>query len=285
MHINKVHYFIDSELTKIKPIISISSTNEESLIMLENQKKWCITPRINPSAKLRLFCFPYAGGGTTIYSDWADLLPMAIELVCIQPPGRGTHFNTSCINDMELMTSQLASAITPLLDKPFVFFGHSLGSRVAFELAAKLKSLNYNLPNHFIASGSRAPHKRVNKRPIHNLTNKEFIAELKRLNGTPTVILENQELMEFLMPMLRADFEIAYSHQYEGKQKINCPVSIFGGTEDKDVSLDDLNSWTDLFSQENEIQTFKNGHFFIDSMREQVLKSVCIILERVLSKL
>lgn len=253
--------------------------------MIDNQKKWCVTPKPNPSAKIRLFCFPYAGGGPATFSGWERSLPKNIELVAIQPPGRGSHLLDSCIDDMTQMVTQLIRMISPLLDKPYVFFGHSLGSKIAFELLRHLKAHNYPLPKHFIASGSKGPKEQSEKRAIYALSDNQFIAELERLNGTPKEILQNRELMEILLPMLKADFKIAHTYQCNRDEKFNCDVTVFGGTQDKDVSNEDLAAWCELFSQNSEIHRFEGGHFFVDSLQEEVLDKVTHILKEVFSKI
>jgi len=158
---------------------------------------------------LRLICFPYAGGGIRTYLPWADSLPADVELVAVQPPGRGAFLDTPAFNEMNALVSALYHQILPLLDRPYVLFGHSLGSRVAFELLVQLQRQQQALPKLFIASGSNSPDSIRTKSKTFHLPDAEFIAELARMNGTPQEVLANAELMSLLLPLLRSDFEIA----------------------------------------------------------------------------
>jgi medium-chain acyl-[acyl-carrier-protein] hydrolase len=121
------------------------------------KSKWFVIPKPNTNADLKLICFPYAGGGASTYIPWIKDLPYNVELIIIQSPGRGTRINESPYVNIHSLISNLIKAIPDILDKPYILFGHSLGSRIAFELMRHLKILNYAPPQHFIASGSGGP--------------------------------------------------------------------------------------------------------------------------------
>lgn len=249
------------------------------------KNKWFVIPRPNANADLRIICFPYAGGGVSTFQSWVKSIPMNVELVIIQAPGRGERFGEQAYSSMNLLLDDLIRVIPNILNKPYILFGHSLGSRVAFELMNRLKELNYSLPKHFIASGSRGPQHRSLKKPIYNLPNEEFINELKMLNGTPQAVLENKELMELFLPLLAADFKIADTYCYLGNIRFNCQISVFGGEDDVDISLLKLNSWGDLFTTDANVELFPGNHFFIDSHNDLVLKKINTIIQDCLHKL
>ena len=236
--------------------------------------KLFVRPKVNINAELRIICFPYAGGGISTFLPWVKLLPDNVELVIIQPPGRGTRYNETAHNNMEDLISELIQYIPDILDVKYIFFGHSLGSRVAFELMVQLKKLNLTLPEHFIVSGSRGPQVECIKKSIYNLPDSDFIAELKLLNGTPDDIINNAELMEIFLPLLRADFKIASTYLFKGKIKFSCPISIFYGDEDIENSFVTKDSWEDFFKNKLVCQSFPGDHFFIDTHTELVIDKV-----------
>ena len=241
---------------------------------MSNKNKWFIIPKPNPSADLKLICFPYAGGGVNVFTSWSKYLPENIELIIVQTPGRGSHMTAKPYINMEELIQNLLREVIVHFKKPYILFGHSLGSRVAFALMNEAYKLYNSLPLHFIASGSRSPHKKLITEPIYNLPTDDFIQKLKILNGTPNEVLENRELMNFFLPVLRADFKIADEYIYRGKTKFNCPISVLTGEYDIGVTLGDAKSWGDLFTQKVSVHTIPGDHFFINSHRDIVLKKI-----------
>jgi surfactin synthase thioesterase subunit len=231
--------------------------------------KWFWIPRPVMLPKLRLFCFPYAGGSATTYYPWATMLNSEVELVAIQPPGRSNRINETAYCDMHEMVDDLIKSIIPLLNVPFIFFGHSLGSRVAYELATRLKTLELPTPIQFFASGSGAPHIIRTKNQLYNLPEDEFINELQRLGGTPKEVLQNRELMQLVLPLLRADFQIAEAYVSD-KIVLNCPIAILAGTEDVSVDHTHLECWKELTPFACEIQYIPGDHFFIEKSKHLV---------------
>lgn len=244
-------------------------------------QKWFLTPQEKPSAKIRLFCFPYAGGGCSTYLPWGKELHNEVELVVVQPPGRGARIMDPLFDDMEKLVAELYLAIQSKLDIPYVFFGHSLGSRVAFELLTLIADNKQPLPLHFFASGSRAPHIPFTGEKSYSLPEESFKEKLKNLNGTPPEILENDELMALFIPILRADFRIAETYHHTQHKQFTIPLSILGGDKDSGVTEEHLNRWKNLFIEESKIYKIIGDHFFIDSNS----KSVLPILNRVLAQL
>jgi len=155
--------------------------------------KWFTRPIPRINAQLRLFCLPYAGGSAAIYTPWSQQLDPSVELIAVQPPGRGNRIFEVPYTSMEDFVADLAKFIRPLLNVPYALFGHSLGSRVAIELARKLSRDGAPEPMFFFASGSRAPHIMHDRPTTHLLPDDEFIQELRNLNGTPEAILNNKE--------------------------------------------------------------------------------------------
>ncbi len=247
--------------------------------------KWFIIPKPKSKVDLKLICFPYAGGNSSTYMSWAKYLPENVELIIVQPPGRGSRIFEPIYSDMKSLISDLLWLIPEHLNTPYILLGHSLGSRIAFELMVQLNKLKFPLPLHFIASGSRAPHLASDKKRIFNLPDKEFISELKKLNGTPKDVLENNELMELLLPMLRADFKIAENYCYSGSEIFNCPISLLAGNDDIDITLSMLEGWVDHFTEIKNIYIVSGNHFFIDNNTEAVIQKINEVIQQSLSNL
>jgi surfactin synthase thioesterase subunit len=167
---------------------------------------------------------------------------------------------------------------------PYVVFGHSLGSRVAFELCNRLAKVQLPLPRFFIGSGSRAPHLASLKKPTYDLPDAEFMQELSELNGTPKEVLHNHELMQLLLPLLRADFKIADTYQAQAVQH-PFPIWVFHGEQDVGITADQLQSWTELSSVECTFSYFPGDHFFVMEHSNRVVPQVVAVTQQVLSRL
>ncbi|WP_462155251.1 thioesterase II family protein [Pseudoalteromonas piscicida] len=234
--------------------------------------KLFIIPKPNPNAKVRLFCFPYAGGSPAIFTPWIKKAHENIELVFVQLPGRGARLIEPAIDNMPEIIDELMLHLDFITSKPFAFFGHSLGSRISYEFASQLHTKNQLIPSKIFASGSRAPHCLSSGRHLHNLPHDEFITELRDLNGTPKEVLENEELMELLLPLLRADFKIADT--YVAKQlTLPIPIHVFNGIEDS-VQKKHVFAWQELTSQPYQLTEFSGGHFFIHQYADEMISII-----------
>ncbi|RPI74026.1 MAG: putative thioesterase, partial [Desulfobacteraceae bacterium] len=106
---------------------------------ISNGKDWFFIPQPQPAAALRLFCFPFAGGGSVIYYNWPEFFNPKIEIVALRLPGRETRFTEKPFVRMSQLISSLLPALHPLLNKPFAIFGHSMGARIGFDLIRALR--------------------------------------------------------------------------------------------------------------------------------------------------
>lgn len=236
-------------------------------------------PALNP--KLRLFCFPYAGGSIRTYMTWCKHFNSDVEVVLVQPPGRGDRFTEPAHENMTPYIAELMQYASYITDIPYVFFGHSLGSRVAFELSCKLKLLNMSLPVYFIASGSRAPHMKNKNASLYALPDNEFMEQLKKLNGTPKEVLANSELMEVLLPLLRADFNIADNYK-ANKVCMPFPILTLHGEKDHSISTAQACAWRELSSAHHKLIKLPGDHFFINQNQADVLKIISPIVNNAL---
>ncbi|NJO98505.1 MAG: thioesterase [Pleurocapsa sp. CRU_1_2] len=246
---------------------------------------WVTHSRRNPNAKLRLFCFPYAGGGASTFSSWSSSLTSDVEVCPIELPGHGCRLSERLFNRLEPLIKELACALLPYLDKPFAFFGHSMGGLISFELARLLRE-DYNLSLvHLFISGRHAPQIPESKPQIHHLDEPKFINELGRLNGTPKAVLENAELMELFLPILRADFTAIETYVYTPKPRLNCPITVLGGLQDFEIACDDLEAWREQTNANFSMQMFQGDHFFINSNQSTLLQFLNRELSAIVNKI
>jgi medium-chain acyl-[acyl-carrier-protein] hydrolase len=235
-------------------------------------ESWIAFRKPNPEARLRLFCFPYAGAGAAIFRTWSDGLPTYVEVCPIQFPGRGTRLMEAPFTQLSPLVQALAKALGPLLNKPFAFFGHSLGALVGFELARELRRRFGVQPVRLLVSAAHAPQLPRRHQPIHALPEREFLEELRRLKGTREELLEHEELMQIMIPILRTDFAVYESYTYSPEPPLTCCISGIGGLQDLRVNRDDLHAWREQSYAPFSLRMFPGGHFFLNTAQPLLLQ-------------
>jgi surfactin synthase thioesterase subunit/glycosyltransferase involved in cell wall biosynthesis len=228
---------------------------------------WFPSIQESGNAKLRLFCFPYAGGGASAFRGWAGFLPVEIAVCPVRLPGRETRLNEPAFDSMDLLIPRLREAIAPYLDRPFAFFGHSLGAIVAFELARSLKAH----PECLFVSGARAPQLRRDHVPPPPPSDDELIAELRRLNGIPQELIDHQELVQLALPALRADTALYRKYVYQEGPPLACPIRAYGGADDARITRENLENWAVQTTESFKLEVFPGGHFFLQTHRNEFL--------------
>lgn len=233
--------------------------------------RWFACPSPSPRAKLRLFCFPYGGGGATIYHSWARYLPETIEVVAIQPPGRENRIGEAPYRRVAPMIEDMAVEILPLLDKPFVFFGHSMGALLAYELAACLRRQHgpSKLPLHLYASSHFAPQIPRTSRTFE-MSDADFQEQVRFLNGTPREVLASRELMELVLPTLRADFELCETYEWKPQPPLECTITAYAGLQEGEYTQE-FRAWSEQTSAGFQMRMFPGDHFYLNSARELLL--------------
>ena len=240
--------------------------------------QWIAFPRQNPHARLRLFCFPYAGGSSLIFRKWVDSLPASIELCPVRLPGREGRARETPYHHLHSLVEATYEGIQSYLDKPFAFFGHSMGAILSYHLTHYARHKCGLEPAHLFISGRRAPQFTDEQTPTYKLPDKEFIEDLQRLNGTPREVLENHELMQMMIPLLRADFEVCQTYQYAPLPVLSCPITAYGGLQDADVSRENLAGWREHTTGTFTLRMLPGDHFFINSSTPLLLRTLAAVL-------
>lgn len=238
-----------------------------------------IKPRTDP--KIRLFCFPYAGGGASIFYSWPNFLPPEIEVCGIQLPGRESRIREPLMTQLMPIVEQIGRALMHHLDRPFAFFGHSMGALLGFEVARYLSKQQAPCPVHLFFSAHTAPHVLQRTSSIYELPEKDFLKALYTIGGTPKEVLDNKELMDIMLPILRADFTICETYTYIEDEPLNSSVTVFGGIGDKMVSYEDLVAWRKQTSGNFNIHMLPGNHFFLCSSQTMLLSLLQFNLQEV----
>jgi medium-chain acyl-[acyl-carrier-protein] hydrolase len=231
-----------------------------------------------PSARIRLFCFPHAGGGASLFHTWSEGLSQEIEVCPLQLPGREERLSDRPFSTMSSLLEALTPLLLPYLDMPYAFFGHSMGAIISFELAHYFSRIHSLEPVHLFVSGRRAPQIPNPDPPTHNLPEPEFIEELRRLKGTPEEVLQNEELLHVLLPLLRADFTLCETYSSTHENPLTCPLSVFGGLQDPDVSREDIRAWREQTRGPFKMRFFRGDHFFLQKEQVSLLHALTLDL-------
>lgn len=249
------------------------------IIQCESKKSpWFVQFKRHHQPKLRLFCFPYAGGNAGLFEPWGSAFE-GIDVIAVQLPGRSSRISEKPLESMAEIVTQLIVELSCFRDLPFVFFGHSNGALICFELARELQRRGIDGLEHIILSAKRAPHLPRVRPNTYDLPYEAFIEELRSIDGTPEAMLNNRGLMDLFLPILRADFKVGETHKYCADIKLRSAASIFWGRLDADIPEADIQAWqADIESADIEYTEFSGDHFFIHSQQQLVLEKVSRIL-------
>jgi medium-chain acyl-[acyl-carrier-protein] hydrolase len=232
-------------------------------------------PRRAP-ARLRLFCFPFAGGGVSTYAQWWRTVPPDVEVLGIQLPGRELRTNEPSMRDCSNIIAACFAAIVDQLTLPYALFGHSMGGLIAFEVAAAIEATaECPAPGHLFISARGVPAITAQPNWHHLRSDAHFLAGLAdQFGGVTSEVLAQPELVELLLPALRADVEAVERYVPVPGRRVRCPVTIFGGQSDQWPSVDALAAWQGWCEQPITVSVFDGGHFFINSAREAVTRQI-----------
>lgn len=232
-----------------------------------------LVPR-GSGSKIRLFCFPFAGGGASAYWSWIAELSPDIEIVALQLPGRESRWGELAYSQMAPLIHQLAGDLKPLFVPPFAFFGHSMGSFIAFELARELRRRGQPSPERLIVSAARAPQVPDPDKPLHVRGDDELLRELRRLDGIPRELMDYPELLQVLVPTLRSDLKLCETYAYSDEPPLECSISAFGGEQDSKVPRAFLEAWRYHTKRDFRLRIFPGSHFYLKPAQKELLDVV-----------
>lgn len=225
---------------------------------------WLVSWNRKTTPRMRLFCFPYAGGNGQIFKSWVDSLPDCIEVIGIELPGRGRRFSEPFIHDMGRAVDLLYESIKGYLNLPFAFYGHSNGALLVFELTKKIVSTLGISPKKVFIAAKRAPHLGP-EYPLHTLNDQDFIEVIRGYKGTPLQVFANPELLELYLPILRADFALSENYIFTHQQPLAVEAVLIAGSQDQIASVEDVFAWGGLFCSPPDREIVVGDHFFLNT--------------------
>ncbi|HML59405.1 MAG TPA: thioesterase domain-containing protein [Solidesulfovibrio sp.] len=228
-----------------------------------------ICAEVFADADMRLFCLPYAGAGASLYRSWSRIFPASIQVCPVQLPGREERLGEPCQTTVGGLVEGLMEALPPYLDRPYALFGHSLGAKIAFELCRTLLGDGYTPPRILAVSACRAPHL-PEPAPIHNLSRDGFVSGLKRYSEDAGLLQENPELLELLLPLLRADFLADESYAFYGDGALPVPIEAFYGVDDPEATLPEVRAWDAYTTAGFRLTAVDGKHLYVRDRKEDV---------------
>jgi medium-chain acyl-[acyl-carrier-protein] hydrolase len=226
--------------------------------------------KADPRAHQRLFCLPYAGGGSAAFRGWADSLPATIDVCPVVLPGREHRMREPAVADLPALADAILTAITPLIRRtPYAIYGHSMGAWLAFELARAARRRRLPGPDHLFVGARQAPHVPSAHPPLSHLDRDAFIAGVQeRYQAIPEALLAQPAILDMFLPTLRADFGALDTYRFAEEPPLDLPITAFRGARDSIVAPEGLRAWSQHTTGAFVQHTMPGGHFFLDEDRD-----------------
>jgi surfactin synthase thioesterase subunit len=240
--------------------------------------------RLGPAreAESRLFCFPFAGGSAAVFVGWGDALGPQMEVWAAQPRGRGSRLRETLHRSVSEIVEDYLVVLREHVDRPFAFYGHSLGGLVAFEATRRLHAEGLPLPEHLFVGASAPPVLGLLHPRIHDLPDEPFVAAVQeRYSGIPQSVLNEPELMELFLPALKADFAAHETFDRSRLTRVSCPITAFAGLEDTIIQPAMMEEWARHTDSSFTLHAVPGDHFFLSTSRDLVLSRIRTVMERI----
>jgi len=210
-----------------------------------------------------LFCLPFAGGSSYAFREFQRRADSAVRVTPIELPGRGKRYNEPLVTDIHNLADDIFRQIKDDLGTPYAIYGHSMGSLLSYLLSLKIQAHGLPLPNHVFVSGRGGPSVTYEDENVHNLPKHQFIEKLREIGGSSDEILNDEKLMDFFEPIIRADFQAVQSFCYTRQPLLEVGITCMIGTDDKKTSLDQAKAWSRESTQPCDVIEYAGNHFFI----------------------
>lgn len=227
----------------------------------------------DPQSKIRLVCFPHAGGSASFYFSASRALRGDVEVLAVQYPGRQDRRAEPCVTSITELADCIFRVLRSMSGPPLALFGHSMGAITAFEVARRLEREMGAVAVRLFVSGRRAPSRHYDEY-VHLRDDQGILTEVKALNGTDARVFDNEEIMRMSLPSLRGDYRAIESYRGGEGVQVSCPISMLVGDSDPRVTLDDALAWRTHTTAEFDSHIFPGGHFYLGAQQSQVLKLI-----------
>lgn len=222
---------------------------------------------------IQLFCLPYAGGSKYSYRGFERQAPRNMHVVPVELPGRGARSHEPLLTDLHALTEDVYAQIRERLNEPYALYGHSMGALLAYLLTRKILTQNVPAPLHLFCTGAGGPSRLLDEPPRYGLPRPAFIAKIRELGGSPDEVLNNELLMNFFEPILRADFEAVDTYTYQPAEPFDIPVSVLTGLSER-VTRDEALLWQQETTRKLYLRHLPGNHFFIFDYQTEILEII-----------
>jgi len=227
--------------------------------------KLIVRPHRSADPRMRVICFPHAGAGAAIFHKWAQEMPPGVELCALRLPGRENRLDELAHTRLDQVADELRPALTPLLDRPFVLFGHCSGSIVAYDLAQRLRAWGAPQPAMLVVSAISGPSMRAASEAMYNLPSDAFLRKVAAYGGLDSAVLGDPELIRMFEPTLRADFRLAEEAELMSNGALEVPIVAISGRSDPFVDPLGLLAWHEETTGPYSMHLLDSGHFVLDA--------------------
>ena len=277
------------ELTEqLLEIIAHETQSVGDSVAKNDFEKWIVRTKIITNPRKRIFCFPYFAGGASAYNTWQNYFGDEIEVCQVQLPGREERTGEAAIDDVIVLVKEIAGIIRPLIENvSFVFYGHSMGALIAFELENYIEKEYGLAAAHLIAGGWKAPQvenpfsvlEKVTIDEVYDKKNTHKIVEHMRFLGIPEVVLSNDTLIQEMLPALQADIVMGKRYRNSDTTKLQSSITVIAGENDTIFKEEHLKPWKEKTEKAFHFRTIKGGHLFVRDNRDLLLPMIREIIE------
>ncbi|MFB7560094.1 thioesterase II family protein [Streptomyces brevispora] len=260
---------------------AVGSADTGSLPAAAAGVRWTRNWRPRPGAAVNLLCLPHAGGSAGFYRSWVDLLPAEVDFHAVQYPGREDRITEAPVSCMTELADAITEAIRPLFEKDVILFGHSMGASVAYEVTRRCEAEGLS-PRLLLVSGRAAPRWPHGAPPRRPRTDDEIVHEIRGFSTAGSTALDDPDLRELLLPMIRADYRLVEGYRPDRPGPVRAPIAVLRGRDDVKVTPEGAAAWREFSTTHCTEHVFDGGHFYLRANERPVLGALAELIARAL---